>query len=213
MLAAGRWLRPPVALGCGITLWLGVTAVFAISGRVAGARLDALAAREFPQSRTLDRILTPTPADPVCWDGWLVQAQQGQETMRRARISLLPGLIGVENCRGVDLGNAAATVAHAVPAAAAPGIQWRQQFILPADRIARLALTQCRARAFMQFARLPMAEAAGADWWLGDLRFGGGRGRGFSQLLLTQPPQPCDFAPVPWLPPRPELLEPTGGQK
>jgi inner membrane protein len=62
----------------------------------------------------------------------------------------------------------------------------------------------------MQFARVPLATAAGADWWLGDLRFGGGRGRGFSQLRLVQPPQPCDFAPVPWLPPRPELLAPPG---
>ena len=206
MLAAGRWLRPAVALACGISLWLGVTAAFAIAGRIAGARLEAQAMAQFPQSHTLDRVLTPTPANPVCWDAWLVQAQPGAEVMRQARISLLPGVIGVGACRGVDLGAARSAVAVAVPAAAAAAIQWRAQFTVPTDRIARLALTQCRARAFMQFARVPMAVADAADWWLGDLRFGGGRGRGFSQLRLVQPPQPCDFSPVPWLPPRPELL-------
>jgi hypothetical protein len=130
------------------------------------------------------------------------------EIMRQARISLLPQVIGVGQCRGVDLGAARGAGAETLPVAAVVGIQWRQQFTLPADRIARLALTQCRARAFMQFARVPMAAAAGPDWWLGDLRFGGGGGRGFSQLRLVQPPAPCDFASVPWLPPRPELLAP-----
>jgi len=208
MLAAGRWLRPAVSLGCGIALWLSVTAVFAMAGRIAAERLDAVARAQFPQSHTLDRVLTPTPADPVCWDAWLVQAQPRAEVMRQARISLLPGLIGVGQCRGVDLGATDTAAAEAVPVAAASGIQWRRQFTLPTDRIAQLAVTQCRARAFMQFARVPLATATGPDWWLGDLRFGGGRGRGFSQLRLVQPPQPCDFAPVPWLPPRPELLAP-----
>lgn len=206
MLAAGRWLRPAISLTLGIGLWLAVTAVFGIAGRLAGERLDALAMAQFPQGRTLDRVLTPTPADPICWDAWLVQAQPGAEVMRQARISLLPRLIGVGECRGVDLGTPRRAVAQVLPVAAAPGIQWRQQLTLPAERIAKLAVTQCRARAFMQFARVPMATAAGADWWLGDLRFGSGRGRGFSQLRLDQPPQPCDFAPVPWLPPRAELL-------
>jgi inner membrane protein len=211
LLAAGRWLRPAVSLGCGIALWLGVTAVFAMAGRIAGERLDAVARANFPQSHTLDRVLTPTPADPVCWDAWLVQqAQPGAEVMRQARISLLPGLIGVGQCRGVNLGVTDDAAAEAVPVAMVSGIQWRRQFTLPTDRIAQIAATQCRARAFMQFARVPMATAEGADWWLGDLRFGGGRGRGFSQLRLVQPPQPCDFAPVPWLPPRPELLAPPG---
>jgi inner membrane protein len=207
MLAAGRWLRPAVALTAGITLWLGVTVIFGLAGRVAGARLDAAATAQFPHSRTLDRVLTPTPADPVCWDAWLVQAQPGVELMRQARISLLPRVISVGKCRGVDLGAARAAVAEPLPEAS--GIQWRQQFTLPTDRIARLARTQCRARAFMQFARVPMAAAAATGWWLGDLRFGGaGGGRGFSQLRLVQPPAPCDFASVPWLPPRPELLAP-----
>ena len=139
-----------------------------------------------------------------CWDAWLVQAQGAGETMRQARLSLLPGLIGVANCRGVDL---VTRGAEPVRAAGNSGLQWLQQFSMPADRIAKLALTQCRARAFMQFARVPMAQADGSGWWLGDLRFGGGRG--FSWLQLSEPAQRCDFWGAPWLPPRPELLAPT----
>jgi hypothetical protein len=150
--------------------------------------------------------LTPPAADPACWDAWLVQAQGDEEIMRQARISLLPGVIAVGNCRGFEIvaphGNAA------VPAVNVPGIRWQQQFRMPANRIAMLAQTQCRARAFMQFARVPMASGAGSHWWLTDLRFGGARG--FASLQLTQPPQPCDFPPVPWLPPRPELLKAPG---
>lgn len=208
MLAIGRWCSPPAALACGIGLWLAVTGVFAVSGRIASQRLQALAKAQFPASRTLDPVLTPTPADPVCWEGWLVQAQPGREVMRHARISLLPGLIGAHDCRGFDLGTTRGAAGEVVPAADTAGIQWLRQFTMPADRIARLATTQCRARAFMQFARVPLASAEGTDWWLGDLRYGGGRGRGFSQLRLTQPPQPCDVWAVPWLPPRPELLTP-----
>jgi inner membrane protein len=207
MFAVARWSPPPAALGCGIALWLAVTGVFAVSGRIATQRLGSLAQAEFPDSRNLDEVLTPMPADPVCWDGWLVQTRPGQEVMRHARISLLPELIGVHDCRGVSLGTTAAAAGERVAAAATADIQWLQQFTMPADRIARLALTQCRARAFMQFARVPLASADGPEEWLGDLRFGGGRGRGFSQLRLTQPPPPCDFLPAPWLPPRPELLQ------
>jgi inner membrane protein len=207
MFAVARWSPPAVALGCGIALWLAVTAAFAVAGRIATARLGSLAQAEFPQSRTLDEVLTPMPADPMCWDGWLVQAGPGQEVMRHAHISLLPGLIGVHDCRGVNLGTTVSAAGERVPAAATADIQWLRQFTMPADQIARLAVTQCRARAFMQFARVPLASADGSDWWLGDLRFGGGRGRGFSQLRLTQPPPPCDFLPVPWLAPRPELLQ------
>jgi inner membrane protein len=205
MFAVARWSPPAAALGCGIALWLAVTGVFAVSGRIAAARLASLAQAELAPSRTLDEVLTPMPADPVCWDGWLVQARPGQEIMRHVRISLLPGLIGVHDCRGVNLGTTAGAGQRV--AAATADIQWLQQFTMPADAIARLALTQCRARAFMQFARVPLASADGPNWWLGDLRFGGGRGGGFSQLLLTQSPPPCGFLPVPWLPPRPELLQ------
>jgi inner membrane protein len=206
MFAVGRWSAPAVALGCGIGWWLAVTAMFAVSGRIASARLGALAQAEFAHSRTLDAVLTPMPADPLCWDGWLVQARPGEEVMRHARIALLPGLIAVHDCRGVNLGTTAGAGAERVLAAATADIQWLQQFSMPADGIARLALTQCRVRAFMQFARVPLASAEGSDWWLGDLRFGDVRGRGFSQRL-TQPPAACDFLPVPWSPPRPELLQ------
>ncbi len=134
MLAAGRWLRPAVSLAWGISLWLGVTALFGIAGRVAGARLEAAAVVQFPDGRTLDRVLTPMPADPVCWDAWLVQAQPGAEVMRQAHISLLPGVIGVGRCRGVDLGAPRSAVAGTPQAPATSGILWRQQFTLPTDR-------------------------------------------------------------------------------
>jgi inner membrane protein len=202
MLAAGRWLRPAVALACGIACWLGVTVVFGVASHVAAGRLDAMARAQFPASRTLDRVLTPTPANPVCWTGWLVQTQDGQEIMRQARMSLLPDLIDERNCRGVER---LATVGESVPAPGRAGLEWVQQFSMPVDRIAVLARTQCRARAFMQFARVPMAGGEAPDGWLADLRFG--IRRGFASLQLTQPPQPCDFPSVPWLPPRPELLD------
>jgi inner membrane protein len=207
MLAAGRWLRPGAALTCGIACWLGITAVFGVASHVAATRLDAAAHAQFPGSRTFDRVLTPTPADPVCWDAWLVQSQNGQQIMRQARISLLPGLIDERDCRGVDR---VARDGDTVPADSTAGLEWLQQFSMPTMRMAVLARTQCRARAFMQFARVPMAGGAEPHWWLADLRFGAGRG--FASLQLTQPPQPCDFPPVPWLPPRPELLKPPGDQ-
>ncbi len=168
----------------------------------------------------MDRVLTPTAADPLCWDAWLVQQQGDEEIMRQVRISLLPRVVAVGNCRGFDVvaprGNAPAATAgpnpasEPVPADSTAGLEWLQQFRMPANQIAKLAVAQCRARAFMQFARVPLASGAGSQWWLTDLRFGGARG--FAQLHLTQPPQTCDFPSVPWLPPRPELLQSSQGQ-
>ena len=207
MLAVGRWCTPGVALGCGVALWLGVTAGFGAAGRLASHQLAALAQAEFPGERILDEVLTPLPADPVCWDAWLVQTGAGGEVMRQARIALLPRLIDADACRGVNLGVVGEGAGAMVPAAGSRAIRWRQQFFVPTGQIAALARSQCRARAFMQFARVPVASAEGPQWWLGDLRFGGGPGRGFAQLRLTRPPQACNFAAVPWLPPRPELLD------
>ncbi len=202
MLAAGRWLRAQVALACGICCWLGITMLFGVASHLAAAHLEVIAHEQFPAARTLDRVLTPMPADPVCWDAWLVQSQNGQEILRQARISLLPRLIDERECRGANL---VAQSGESVPAASGADLEWLQQFTMPLDRIAVLARTQCRARAFMQFARVPMAEGEAPEWWLTDLRFG--VRRGFASVRLTQPPQLCAFPSVPWLPPRPELLD------
>ena len=208
MLAVGRWLRPGIALGCGMVLWLGVTAVFGVAGRVASERLEAAAVTAFPASHTLDRVLTPTPANPLCWEAWLVQTQSGAETMRQARISLLPGLLGVHDCRGSGLVRSDA--GESVPAMNGSGLEWLRQFQLPRNLIAQAAKSQCGARAFMQFARVPMVRPSEAGLWLGDLRFGSGPG--FAWLLLSPPGVACDVPHVPWLPPRPELLVPEQSQ-
>ena len=219
-LAAGRWLRPRAALVAGVLIWLGVTAVFVTASHAAGRRVDAVARAEFPQAVTLDHVLTPMPADPLCWDLLLVQTEGGRYLVRTARLSLAPAWIAAGQCRGVGRltpggGNTgageAAVTEHGRLIAGDAGIQWLQQFSMPVGRIAGLAAQHCLARAFMQFARVPWAAAAGPGWTLGDLRFG--NGPGFSQLRLGQAAETCTFAPVPWLPPRPELLQQAGSRQ
>jgi inner membrane protein len=72
MLLLGWRAQQSVALVGGVALWLGVTAMFAVSSQVAARRVETLAATTFPDARSIDHVLTPMPSNPLCWEVMLV---------------------------------------------------------------------------------------------------------------------------------------------
>ena len=88
MLIVGRRAAPRMALASGIGVWLAVTALFLATSRLADARAAAHAARF--SVATLDRVLTPLPVNPLCWELMLVQTAGDRYFLRRAMLSLAP---------------------------------------------------------------------------------------------------------------------------
>ncbi len=57
----------------------------------------------------------------------------------------------------------------------------------------------------MQFVRAPYAGELDGKAFVGDLRFDREADLGFAELAVDEPGEPCP-RPVPWVPPRADLL-------
>jgi inner membrane protein len=191
-------LRPPghafAALGASV---LFVAVLFGLS-RAARREATALLAAVV-QGEILDVVLTPDPANPVCWSLIVVErGGDGREyVLRAATLSLLPAWLPPATCASHryggprpyrDLGGRLA-VYEAV----------RQ----PLEALRDLERRDCWVRAWLQFGRAPMVRS---DEIL-DLRFERG-GDNFTAMRLQSPLEAARCPPhlTSWEPPRADLL-------
>ena len=193
---------------------------------IAAGRVDAIANRYFTGYRTLDRVLTPAPTDPRCWDALILATHGDQYTVRHAVLSLAPELVPAAACPEVlaprrtnqSPGPPGAPTGHPsaatlMPPAAAPSsrvgipdstsIQWLGEYSMSRSQLVRLVEAHCEAAALMQFARAPFAFQYGNSWFVGDLRFD--RGTGFRIEARDGRSSGCSIH-VPWIAPRIDLL-------
>lgn len=205
MLTIGRQAAPRMALGCGIAVWLAVTGVFAVSRSVANEQVTAFIATDLPGMTALDRVLTPMPANPVCWDVMLPLIDGDRYVIRHAAWSIAPSLIAAERCPGHHLFKDISAPVTAVKDSNAPFVFWHGEVVMPRTQIATLAAGNCEAAAFMRFARVPWAEQRDHGWIVGDLRYDREPDPGFAELELSEPSN-CPSHVPPWIPPREDLL-------
>ena len=207
MLLLGLRARPQVALIGGIALWLTVTATFAVSSQLAGRRADALAATLFPAARLIDHVLTPMPANPLCWEVMLVQTQASDVVARRTMLALAPALIPADGCLSRSLNIPSTAPLQRVPVADNAELHWYGQIATQLDRLKSRVVTDCEAAAAMRFIRVPWLAAVGTVTVLGDLRYDREKSLGFAEVPLHDPPGPCPRLVPDWRPPRAELLQ------
>lgn len=202
MLAFGWKTRPRTALGTAIAVCVAIVAVFAVASREASARLDTYADAHIPRWKTLDRILTPMPMNPLCWDVILVQEENDRYALRRAILSLAPEM----QCptRSVDSETTAPLTAVALPDT--PFVHWHGEVVASRNRLRSLVAASCEASALMRFARAPWMSLDNETSTIGDLRFDRERGLGFAELALDGRGRCPSYVP-PWMPPRDDLLE------
>jgi inner membrane protein len=201
MLAIGRRLSPRAASRVAVCVLVVVSATFWVAHALVRQRVQSAAATQFPGAGTLDIVLSPAPADPLCWDVMLLQrsgtdyvARIGQHSLLGTTRSCAPGLMQ----RG-----AAPLQPMQVPVIA--GTQWRAQFMMDAAAIARLATRTCDARRLASFLRAPFAVETTTGWILGDLRYDRGADSGFATMRVDpQAPAQCARA-IPWTAPRRDL--------
>ena len=206
MLLLGWRARHSVALVAGIALWLGVTAMFAVSSQLAARRVEALAATMFPAARLIDHVLTPMPANPLCWEVMLVQMQDETVIARRSMLALAPSLIPAEGCLSRSLNLPGSAPLERVQADDSAELHWYGEIGTRLDGLKSRVAIDCEAAAAMRFIRVPWLATVGAVQVLGDLRYDREKGLGFAEVALHDPPGPCPRLVPDWRPPRADLL-------
>ena len=207
MLLLGWRATPQMALAGGVALWLAVTATFAVSSRIAARRIDAFAAALFPDSRLLDRVLTPMPANPLCWEVMLVQTQDEAAIARRAMLALAPSLIPADSCLSRSLNIPSSAPLKRVKAADTAELHWYGEIVTALDSLKNRVAMDCEAAAAMRFIRVPWLGTVGQVTVLGDLRYDREKALGFAEVALHDPPGSCPRLVPDWRPPRADLLQ------
>ena len=192
-----------------------ITVSFAFAGARAERVARAAAASASATEAMLDAVLTPAPANPLCWDLLLLQADAKHYTVRHAQLSLAPALLPPDRCPRVS-GAASITMPLAgVAPRAAPGVQWRGEYVMARSELGAVVANHCEAAAFLQFARAPFLVHRRDGWVIGDARYDREPGLGFAELLLGEVPVQGEARPrgacpasVPWERPRADLLPP-----
>ena len=206
LLALLAWRLPArAASAAGVAAWLGVTLLFFAAGHLAQARVAAGARRAFPAAITLDSVLTPLPANPVCRELLLVQLDGDAYVVRRAAHSLAPSLWPASACplRGGE--RTTAPLAE-VPAASDAEFHWMGQIGLPRSQLAALQSRDCAVRALLRFARVPWSAELAGGRVVGDLRYDREPGNGFAEITLGTAEAACPRLQPDWVPPREDVL-------
>jgi inner membrane protein len=225
LLAAvgARW-SPVSAARSSVVLALAVTFAFVLGGSEAAQRTELIAETEFPNDRLLDHVLTPQPANPLCWDLWLLETRGDRYVARHAVLSLDPAWLDANGCAWSRPEPHTAPLA-AVAASDSPDVHWLGEIVLPRSSLQEVVAADCDAAAFLLFARAPFLvprelaprdlhpskpNGAGPGAVLGDLRFDRGRERNSFEVPVANDAleaRTCRRA-APWIAPRADLLGP-----
>ncbi len=208
LVYAGMKLEPRTAVIIGLSVWIGTTAGFIYMSHRAGARVDTLAARLFPNAHSFDHVLTPMPVNPICWELILVQEEAGALVLRRAMLSMAPNWIPAAHCPGRSLDIPITAPLQAVAAPDSRELQWHGEVRSDIDTLLGTWRENCRVEALMRFVRAPwLARIEGDGLVIGDLRYDRENGLGFSEIEVDSDAEPCPTLVPPWVPPRADLLE------
>jgi inner membrane protein len=200
MLAIGRIARPGTAIIAALTTCFAICAVFLVAHRQAIARVDSDGASQLAGWRTLDRVLTPLPMNPLCWEAILVQEQGDRYALRRALASLVPDI----RCPARSIDRPVTAPLEPAEMPDTPYLRWHGQFTGSREQLRALAASSCEVAALLRFARTPWFRES-EPRIAGDLRYDREPEPGFAEIVLTRPPRCPAYVP-PWVPPRLDLL-------
>jgi inner membrane protein len=207
LLFAGRRMSPRAASLAAVALLCAVTGAFSVAHAVVAQRVRELSTEQFPGAVTLDMVLSPAPAHPLCWEVMLLQREGGEYAARMGQLSLLPdeSRSGSAEACARSIGGAGTAPLEAMQVPARRGMRWTRQFSMDATALARLADSNCDTRRIASFLRAPFATRTDRGWILGDLRFDREPEAGFAEILIERQDQGRCGAGSPWTAPRRDL--------
>ena len=207
LLVAGYTSKPAHAVIAAAATWLAITGIFVASSRVAAREVMRESAAMYHEEALLDHVLTPMPANPLCWDVIAVFSQGEYYGLRRGVLSLAPSVFAPVDCGDKALEGPRTAVLNPVPQQHRSGsIRWQDEWQTKRSRLVALVSKDCKAQILMRFARAPFIRET-SELVLGDLRFDREKGIGFAEVELNDPPSSCPSHVPPWIPPREELLD------
>jgi inner membrane protein len=168
-----------------------VASSFALAERARGET----AARLPPTERMVDLVRSPHPAAPLCWSVIAITERDDAYVLRRGTLSLAPAVQDPARC-GLHATAKLPTVR------ADRGMLWTDEIAQPLARLRALHRDDCWVRAWLQFARAPVAD----DRRVFDLRFETLPRDNFTAMPLGRPGCPAHVTA--WAPPRADLLAP-----
>lgn len=163
----------PAMLAMGLTL-----AAFTSGSRLADAvARDAVA--DAP-GELVEVVRSPRPGSPWCWEIVTTHLDGDRWVARPGRVSLLPDLVSPEECAlGPDERTAPATPPDLPDRL---DLAWRPAFVGSVAELRALAASECRADAFLRYARVPFWQVEPASFVMGDLRYDREAGLGFAEV-------------------------------
>ena len=69
-----------------------------LPGSAAVRHINTVAARDFPDDRVIDHVLSPIPTNPFCWDVLLLETHGDRYVARHGMLSEAPGLVTAQSC-------------------------------------------------------------------------------------------------------------------
>jgi len=206
LLLYTRWLTPGKAALGSIAVGLCVLGIFAFAKQRADTLVRTLHADYFASSTLLDRVLTPMPVNPFCWEVMLIQTEGADYFLRRAMLALAPAWLPAAACptRGLAVPGTLPLDTVALPDTAT--LKWYGEFTMSQAALRALMRGNCVARSAMRFMRAPWALESETSWIIGDLRYDRESGLDFGELDLAEEGSECPRGVPPWTPPRLDLL-------
>ncbi|HWK52639.1 MAG TPA: metal-dependent hydrolase [Steroidobacter sp.] len=205
MLLIGQRAPANVALGASVIVWLGSTAMFVMTAQAARSQIDAIAAQQFPGNTLLDRMVTPMPINPLCWEVMILQKESDAAVIRRAMLAMSPAWLTANQCLSRSLDREITAPLVPVAEASTAQLKWYGQISTPIAKLVELARTNCEAAAAFRFIRMPWLAQVKQGLVLGDLRYDREPELGFAELVMTDQPNCPAFEPS-WVEPRRDVL-------
>jgi inner membrane protein len=205
LLAIAKYTTPARALALACAVWVAITAVFSIASQIAAREVTRLHAALYPDQALLDHVLTPMPANPLCWDIIAVVARGQDYGLRRGVLSLAPSLLSPYQCGDKNLQAPTTAQLQPVVQPQARSLFWQDEWYAPRQTLISLVHDHCEAQILIRFARAPFVRDQ-PRLVVGDLRYDREPGAGFAEVVLESEPTRCTSRVPPWGPPRADLL-------
>jgi hypothetical protein len=161
--------------------------------------------RAMDAGAVVDVVLNSNPAVPWCWSVVTLEHVVGDPASLRARrgtLSLFPGLAPAAGCASHRL----LSSRDAPPTLAGDHrLVWNHEWRVDLAQLRALQAADCRARAWLQFGRVPFV----ANGRIADLRFENPLGGNFSAMSLDAAAVGTGGCPsnlTAWTPPRADVL-------
>lgn len=203
-VALARVLSPAARAAAAVAGWVAVTLIMAAGA--ASARATALQAAHAadPSAEILDVVVSPLPTNPVCLMVITVERSGATYRVSNARVSAAPSIAKAERCGSRNRGG---STFRQSPRPSTPAMQWDGEWTAPVAELASLARESCPALAALRFIRVPIWRVVGdSTVQMGDVRYGGGSGNGFTDVQVPRRSASCPDRVPPWTPPRADVL-------